>query len=110
MSREDYEIYRQLRTEKIQQGEERRQKATADYDQAVLVAKGFDMKLVRHSEIHYTLRPANNGWLLNIYPGNKRLYYDRKYGKPPFIPLPLNWSLVDVVKKVGELTRGEEKG
>ncbi len=51
--------------------------------------------LRKHSEIHYSLRWGDD-WLLHIYPSNRRLYADRNH-HGPFIKVPENWDLQDVI-------------
>lgn len=98
MSSEDYEIYKILRDEKTKKGEQRRQFALKDYENAATLAKQVGWEFICHSEAHYSLRnPQENSWILNVYPGNRRLYYDPNKPKGSFLNLNDNWSLTDVV-------------
>lgn len=98
MSSEDYEIYKVLRAERAKEGEKRRQSALQGYKEAAALANQVGWIFKCHSEIHYSLRkPQENSWLLNIYPGNRRLYYDRNKPRGPRLKLKDNWKLVDVV-------------
>jgi hypothetical protein len=45
---------------------------------------------------HYQL--TNGSWLLNLYPGNQRIYADRNRSKPPFLNVPEPWTLMDCVR------------
>lgn len=98
MSSEDYEIFRVLRAEASAEGEERRKRAGDVFLQARSLASRAGLVLARHSDVHYSLRHPD-GWIFNIYPGNRRLYYDKNRKKGPFIKLPDNWTLMDVVKE-----------
>ena len=58
--------------------------------------------LRRHSNIHYSITNKNsnqeNRWIMNLYPGNLRIYSDVNCPKKaPFLKLPLMWNLIDVV-------------
>lgn len=79
----------------------RRDEAERDFPAAEEIACMHGMNLVRRSDHHYQLSHVN-GWLQNIYPGNQRLYWDRNKPKPPFLQLPDEWGLVDVVKAAVE--------
>jgi len=67
------------------------------YNEARLLAMQHQMILIAFTETHYQLR-SSNGWILNIYPCNRRLYFDRKHKTPPYLRLPDEWTLLDVVK------------
>jgi hypothetical protein len=95
---EDYEIYKILRAERAKEGEKRRQTALKDYNNAAALANQVGWQFTCHSEVHYSLRkPQENSWILNVYPGNRRLYYDPNKPKGPFLRLKDDWSLTDVV-------------
>lgn len=98
MSSEDYEIYKVLRAERAKEGEKRRQSALQNYREAANLANQVGWHLKCHSEVHYSLRkPQENSWILNIYPGNRRLYYDQNKPRGPFLKLEEEWTLLDVV-------------
>lgn len=97
MAREDYEVFRYLQQNRIQEGAERRAASYNEFDAASQLANQSGMILVRRSEVHYQLR-GQAGWLLNIYPGNRRLYHDRNKPTPPYLKVDPDWSLMDVVK------------
>jgi len=85
---------------------ERRQLAAEQFDAAQRLADLHGLVLRRCTESHYQLS-LHNGWLQNIYPGNCRLYWDRQHEKPPWLHLPDNWSLLDVVRAaVEEIKKG----
>lgn len=99
MGREDYEVYKQLRHERMAEAASRRQKASdKDYQPARQLAAQARMVLDRHSDVHYSLE-SPDGWRLHIYPGNGRLWNDpdRKV-KPPFLKMRPDWSLLDLVR------------
>lgn len=99
MSSIDYEIYKVLRAERTKEGESRRQNALGSYQAAMSLAGQVGWIFNRHSEVHYSLRkPQGNSWILNIYPGNRRLYYDQNKPKGPYLKMNDNWTLVDVVQ------------
>lgn len=98
MGSEDYEIYKALRQEKVQEGASRRAHSAQQFERAQHIAAHAGMTLVQHTEVHYTLHNPKEGWLLNIYPGNRRLYHDRHYKKPPFLKIKPDWNLIDVVE------------
>ena len=76
-----------------------RNEAEGQFRRAAELASNNGMRLLRRSHDHYQLiGPASCPFLQNIYPGNRRLYYDRNHKKPPFVDLPSEWSLRDVVK------------
>lgn len=78
----------------------RREVATGTFVEARAAALQGGMILMRHTEQHYSLRERRpRGWILHVYPGNRRLYRDK--GRPvrtPFLALPAHWSLRDVVR------------
>jgi len=97
MGREDYEVFKLLQQDRIQEGAERRAVSNNEFGAASQLATQSGMTLVRHSEVHYQLR-GQAGWLLNIYPGNRRLYHDRNRPKPPYLKVDPNWTLIDIVR------------
>lgn len=74
----------------------RRQQAMTDFDAARDLAESKGLTLKKFTAQHYQL--SNGKWIQNIHPGNRRLYWDRKYRKPPFLDLPPDWTLLDVVR------------
>lgn len=99
MTSTDYDVYRILRAERAKDGEQRRQEALKVYQAAAQLATQVGWLFNRHSEVHYSLRkPQGNSWILNIYPGNRRLYYDQNKPKGPYLKVKDNWNLLDVVQ------------
>lgn len=96
----DYEALRALNEHNHASRREEREgaytQAASQFGQAQRDAARAGLVLIRRSQAHYQLR-APEGWLINIYPGNGRLYPDKKRPKPPFLRVPPIWTLADVV-------------
>lgn len=96
-------MYRMLNEVRRVEGEDRRSFNSRKYHAAAAKAQDYGLKLLQHSDVHYTLTLDKAGkkstWLLNIYPGNQRLYWDRQYLKPPWLSISdmRDWTLFDVV-------------
>ena len=77
-----------------------RSAASAAFPEASELALSYGLRLLRRTDTHYQLEPANKAWLQNIYPTNCRLYYDRnRPQQPPYIRVPRGtWTLIDVVR------------
>lgn len=115
------EVFKALKQHRQQHGFNRRLQATLDYEQASGAAAQFNMQLIRHTETHYSLR-HNKGWIINLYPGNQRIFRDQNNKvHSPYLKLPNNWTLLDVVEacavieekeriKVAEVVREELQG
>jgi len=93
----DWDSYRK---ERQQDRQDNREAAEKDFKKASILAAQSGMALSRCSSVHYQLRA--NSYLWNIYPGNRRIYSDKKH-KNPFLKLPVDWGLIDVVKAAMEL-------
>jgi len=90
------EVYKLIaERERIRKGE-RRDLAAAAFPDIRSRAEEHGLRLVRHTEAHYQLRPADGSWILNICPGNRRLYSDPKK-VAPWLSVPVDWTLLDVV-------------
>ena len=86
----------------IEARHERREVASRDFDDVRMPARVAGMRLVKRDESHYSLfwGPGQK-WLLNIYPGNQRLYHD-KNRRGPFVDMSGKgvddpWTLGDVL-------------
>lgn len=111
MSAGDYEIFDVLRKERQDAAVENRQRATAEYIAARSLADAADMKLCRHSEAHYSLTHRVDGWRVNIYPGNHRLWHDPQRPRAPYLRLKeLAWGLMDVVRTAIEQVEAKPCG
>lgn len=97
MASEDYEVYKVLQQERMRDGASRRAANKELFGAARQLAAQAGLTLVQHTEVHYGLK-GPTGWLLNIYPGNRRLYHDRQKPKPPFLKMKPDWTLLDVVR------------
>lgn len=85
---------------------DRRGDALRDFRAARTLAHCNNLCLDHHTDAHYQLMPRDRHWLLNIYPGNCRLYYDRNKAKPPYLRIDSPWTLTEVVQAmVHELER-----
>lgn len=73
----------------------RREAATAEFPVALALAKANGLSLRRCNDSHYQLAFGRQ-WLINIYPGNARLWHD-PHRKGPFLRVE-EWSLVNVVR------------
>lgn len=81
--------------------------AISDFGEACAYSADHDMMLYRRTEVHYQLRHLTNGWILDIYPGNQRLYRPNRKPRAPFLTLKLDddvetWTLMDVVKAAAQ--------
>lgn len=79
---------------------DRRQTAKEEYYQAANYAYRHGFQLIQHTDAHYKVKTPD--FVLEVYPGNLRIY--RHSSDVPFIKLPDNWTLMDVVKSVAEIT------
>ena len=94
----DYKIYKDMRKLEEENKAESRQNSVNLYVEAAKLAKQVGWILRKHTDAHYSLWESAEGFLLNIYPGNERLYYDYKKKKGPFLKLEINWNILDVIK------------
>ena len=91
------DTYRALAAQTKQERASRRDFAAAAFPVVSRYAWEYDLRLRRFTESHYQLSPMDWSWILNIYPGNRRLYSDRTK-VAPYLNVPDNWGLMDVVK------------
>lgn len=99
MSTEDYSIFDEMKAERQLEKSDRRVSARQQFISAKDLAAAHHLILHRCSDVHYQLMPTHRRWLINVYPGNQRLYSDKS--KPgPYLKskLPIPWDLLDVVK------------
>lgn len=98
MSREDYEVYDFLKDERKKEGQSNRQKAKDDFKEASTLAAQNGLRLSKcDGGVRYRLEKLKV-WIKDIYPGNSRIYCPNQDKKGPFLQLPLEWTLLDVVK------------
>ncbi len=76
------------------------------FSEAADLAFNNNWLLVAKSNFHFQLKQLDGRALYNIYPSNQRIYVDNQHKKySRFLKLPLEWTLLDVVKKVIELRK-----
>jgi len=96
----DWNAYKK---ERQQERAENRQEAAGGFEEAAQLASRHNLVLTQCSEHHYQLRAFEDGrvcWLYNLYPGNQRIWSDRKY-RGPYLELPpCDWTLMDIVRAV----------
>lgn len=100
------DIFNEERRRRQEAGRQRRIRATNEFPTAQRQAIALGFRLSRRNETHYTLTPAKEtkGWLYNIYPGKCRIYADPNR-RGPFLKLPDEWTLIDVVKAAANVQR-----
>jgi hypothetical protein len=95
------ETFRALRQVRSRDAIDRRQQADRDFGEAQRLAQQSGLFLRKCSPTQYQLSVWNvpaTGWLINIYPGNRRIYADPKRPRAPYLRLPDGWGLIDVVR------------
>lgn len=76
----------------------RHKKAAKEFKEASTLASQNGLSLMKHTPFHYSLRKPG-GWIINVYPGKRRIHHDQKRGPAPFIDTKnIRWSLVEVVR------------
>lgn len=85
---------------------ERLATARKDLIEAETLAAQNGLYLRRCTDSHYQLRGAR--WLLNLYPGNQRLYRDPTKDQLGWLELPDPWTLLDVVHAAAEMVPNGE--
>jgi hypothetical protein len=90
------DVMKALKREKQAERAESRAEAWDEFGEAQRLAVKAGLVLRRCTEAQYQLY-VDGGWLLNIYPGNGRLYSDPNR-RGPFLKVPMIWSLLDVVR------------
>lgn len=101
---EHAEVFRALRRKRQDDGRRRRAEAAADFIKARDLARSAGLTLLKHSDAHYNLLNHRTGSIINLYPGNRRIYADKSKAKPPFLRVvdgPESW-LYRVVKAAAE--------
>lgn len=83
----------------------RADKSERTFESAESLALANGMCLTNPSDGCYQLRHVVAGWILNLYPRRNglspRAYHDPAH-KGPFLALPQNWTLLDVVQSAAE--------
>lgn len=89
--------------------EKRRRRAIEDFDEASRLAREAGLQFVCCDDHLYHLGVSDGGWLINVYPGNCRLYADPNRPRAPYLQVETPWTLLDVVRsavKSSEVNRG----
>lgn len=96
MDCDDYQLQRE---ERIRLGQERRRKAKEEFPNASSFASsnGLILQTSGTEGIRYRLC-YKNLWFMDVYPGNQRIYSPDLKKKGPFLSLPVEWGLMDIVK------------
>lgn len=93
------------RNDRYERRKQSRERAQVDYREASILAEKHGLRLTIKTQAHYQLSKPS-GWLINVYPGNHRLYHDRNRPKPPYLNVPMGlWTLLDVVKAAIEANK-----
>ena len=77
--------------------------AASQFAEAACLADASGMLLLRRTQIHFQLIHRRDGWIVNIYPSNRRIYHD-KNRRGPFLNLPNDWNLLSVVQAATTVT------
>jgi len=94
------EYWKAVKQIKQDENRSRRDDANIKFEQVAHHCKTEGFELIKCSDTHYQLLwPRPKTWILNIYPGNGRLYWDPNHGKGPYLRLRRDkrWNLGHVV-------------
>lgn len=93
------EAFRDLTALRQIEGERSRNSASRDFEACQRIAVASGLKLNRKSADHYQLHgPGHRGWLINVYPGNHRLWMDKNRPAAPFLHVRRGeWTLREVI-------------
>lgn len=87
--------------------------AARDFDEGVEdYARGFGLCLREVDINHYHLEPLpkGSGWLINLYPSNRRIYHEKSRGRAPYIELHEGpWTLKNIVDAAVESLRERQR-
>ena len=98
----DSDDFRALNAVDAQRRGENRLRARGSFADALKRASELGLSLVRRNDTHYQLRPLDRSWLINLYPGNNRIYRDAGQPKAaPFLDVRHDWTLLDIVEAAG---------
>ena len=104
------DTFKALRQEDKRDRADNRDAAAKTLSEASKLAAENGMILVRNTEAHYQVKHKRDGWILDVYPGNQRLYAPVRPGHPraPYITMPYDrcWTLTDVVAALVAVTAG----
>lgn len=65
------------------------------------LAKKAGLELVKCTKFHFQLRSESPRWIVNIYPGQKKIWIDPN-NAPKSFTAPRDWSLLDLVATIIE--------
>lgn len=91
------ELWKDVREARMGEAMDRRLAAGSCYLRLADMARHYTLGLERHSDAHYSITHLATGWRLNVYPGNRRVYMDRNRARAPYLVLPRDWTLENVV-------------
>lgn len=93
------DTYRALDQQRKQEAATRRLEAMKDFaDAQDAAAKDGRWVLRRHTITHYSLEHRERKCRLNLYPGKRRLYWDKERPKGPHLKVERDWTLMDIVR------------
>ena len=84
--------------------------AKAEYGSAAAFANENNMSLGRVSDSHYQLWGPDGCWLINMYPGNHRIYSPKHLLAPYLFVERGNWTLTDVIRAAIEAHERNSRG
>ncbi len=76
--------------------EARRDLAAEQFPGARGIAERAGVTLRRFTEAHYQLRGPRGKWIINIDPGNRRMFHDQ-HKRGPYLEVSAEWTLLEVV-------------
>ena len=80
-----------------------RELAFQEFPDAAALASEHGIDLLHRTDAHYQLRTRD--WIINLYPGNGRIFSDT-HKRGPFLRLLHPWTLLDAVKAAIEAGKG----
>jgi hypothetical protein len=99
------DAFKAMKQERQREGERNRAQAWEDFPYAATVAAKNGLILKRHGDTHYKLVSRTQPYCIEIYPGNWRLYINKDFPKTPFLKVPDEWILLQVVNAAIEQWR-----
>lgn len=90
---EQVEIWKAMEELRKQEGEQRRQLAHSQLKEAQTLLRGTRIKL---SPMGQGYRFESSDYMIDVYPGNQRIYAPNPKKRGPWLNLPEEWTLLDV--------------
>lgn len=90
------DMWRDVRDERFAAKLSRRSMEAETFDSLAKYAREVGLELKQCSQSHYQLTCQDPAWLLNIYPGNRRLYWDPNR-RGPFLKVEEPWCIRNVI-------------